>query len=201
MDKDKVDRCDRPGHPARSLVFCQTKRVCDRVGDQPARSRRRRIAAIHGDLPQSRARAGAAQVRRGQAGDAGRHRCGRPRHRHRRHRRRHPLRAGQGRQGLPPPVAAARRVPASDGWAVTLAEYNQHTQMRILQRALRLPTDASRSRSSRTTRSSATCRRSTPTSSPPPRPPWTDVRRAGLSPARPGGAASKSVDLVGVGRA
>ena len=25
-----------------------------------------------------------------------------------------------------------------DGWAVTLAEYNQHTQVRILQRALRL---------------------------------------------------------------
>ena len=26
-----------------------------------------------------------------------------------------------------------------DGWAVTLVEYNQHTQMRILQRTLRLP--------------------------------------------------------------
>ncbi|TPW11635.1 MAG: hypothetical protein FD127_3137, partial [Acidimicrobiaceae bacterium] len=25
-----------------------------------------------------------------------------------------------------------------EGWAVTLAEYNQHTQVRILQRALRL---------------------------------------------------------------
>ena len=28
-----------------------------------------------------------------------------------------------------------------DGWAVTLVEYNQHTQMRILQRTLRLPLD------------------------------------------------------------
>jgi superfamily II DNA/RNA helicase len=28
-----------------------------------------------------------------------------------------------------------------DGWAVTLVEYNQHTQMRILQRALRLPVE------------------------------------------------------------
>ncbi len=28
-----------------------------------------------------------------------------------------------------------------DGWAVTLVEYNQHTQMRILQRGLRLPLD------------------------------------------------------------
>src|SRR5690606_37722354 len=26
-----------------------------------------------------------------------------------------------------------------DGWAVTLVEYNQHTQVRILQRAMRLP--------------------------------------------------------------
>ena len=28
-----------------------------------------------------------------------------------------------------------------DGWAITLVEYNQHTQMRILQRGMRLPTD------------------------------------------------------------
>jgi superfamily II DNA/RNA helicase len=28
-----------------------------------------------------------------------------------------------------------------DGWAVTLAEYNQHTTCRIIQRALRLPTN------------------------------------------------------------
>ena len=28
-----------------------------------------------------------------------------------------------------------------DGWAVTLVEYNQHTQMRILQRGMRLPTE------------------------------------------------------------
>jgi superfamily II DNA/RNA helicase len=29
-----------------------------------------------------------------------------------------------------------------DGWAITLVEYNQHTQTRILQRGLRLPTDS-----------------------------------------------------------
>jgi superfamily II DNA/RNA helicase len=28
-----------------------------------------------------------------------------------------------------------------DGWAVTLVEYNQHTQMRILQRGMRLPNE------------------------------------------------------------
>ena len=30
-----------------------------------------------------------------------------------------------------------------DGWAVTLVEYNQHTQVRILQRGMRLPTESS----------------------------------------------------------
>ena len=38
-----------------------------------------------------------------------------------------------------------------DGWAITLAEYNQHTQVRILQRALRLDRSARRSRCSPTT--------------------------------------------------
>ena len=28
-----------------------------------------------------------------------------------------------------------------DGWAITLVEYNQHTQMRVLQRGMRLPND------------------------------------------------------------
>ncbi len=32
----------------------------------------------------------------------------------------------------------AFHLPGGDGWAITLAEYNQHTQVRILQRALRL---------------------------------------------------------------
>ena len=36
-----------------------------------------------------------------------------------------------------------------DGWAITLVEYNQHTQMRILQRALRLAERRRRSRCSR----------------------------------------------------
>jgi superfamily II DNA/RNA helicase len=28
-----------------------------------------------------------------------------------------------------------------DGWAITLVEYNQHTQVRIIQRGMRLPND------------------------------------------------------------
>ena len=45
----------------------------------------------------------------------------------------------EGRARTTSTAPAAPPVPGSDGWAVTLVEYNQHTQMRILQRALRLP--------------------------------------------------------------
>ena len=79
-------------------------------------------------------RAGAAAVRRGQARRARRHRRRGPWHRHRRHRRGHPLRAGR-RTSRTTSTARGRTARAGrDGWAVTLVEYNQHTQMRILQR-------------------------------------------------------------------
>ena len=121
-------------------MFCQTKRLCDRV-DHASPTSASASRRIHGDLPQpSRERA----LRRFAEGklamlvatdvaargididDIGAvihyepakdakdylHRSGRT------------ARAGR------------------DGWAVTLVEYNQHTQMRILQRGLRLPNDA-----------------------------------------------------------
>ncbi len=136
MDKDRVVGAISQGEP-KVAVFCQTKRLCDKV----ARSLSELgvdAAAIHGDLPQvSRERA----LRKFAEGklavlvatdvaargldidDIGAvihydppkdakdylHRSGRT------------ARAGR------------------DGWAVTLVEYNQHTQMRILQRTLRLP--------------------------------------------------------------
>jgi superfamily II DNA/RNA helicase len=136
MDKDRVVGAIGQGVP-KMAVFCQTKRLCDKV----ARSLSELgvdAAAIHGDLPQvSRERA----LRKFAEGklavlvatdvaargldidDIGAvihydppkdakdylHRSGRT------------ARAGR------------------DGWAVTLVEYNQHTQMRILQRTLRLP--------------------------------------------------------------
>jgi superfamily II DNA/RNA helicase len=135
MDKDKVVASIAAG-VAKTIVFCQTKRTCDRV-ERNLQELGVRAAAIHGDLAQaSRERA----LKRFADGDLGvlvatdvaargididdigavvhyepagdvkdyLHRSGRT------------ARAGR------------------DGWAVTLAEYNQHTQVRILQRAMRM---------------------------------------------------------------
>jgi superfamily II DNA/RNA helicase len=139
MDKDRVIGAISQGI-GKVLVFCQTKRLCDRV----ARSLDELgvgVAAIHGDLNQQQREHALRQFSRGHLAvlvatdvaargididDIGAvihyepakdakdylHRSGRT------------ARAGR------------------DGWAVTLVEYNQHTQTRILQRALRLPTDA-----------------------------------------------------------
>jgi superfamily II DNA/RNA helicase len=135
MDKDRVVASIASGF-AKTLLFCQTKRSCDRV-ERNLLDLGVKAAAIHGDLPQvARERALkrftdgelhvlvatdvaargidvddiGAVVHYEPAGDAKDylHRSGRT------------ARAGR------------------DGWAVTLAEYNQHTQVRMLQRALRL---------------------------------------------------------------
>jgi superfamily II DNA/RNA helicase len=136
MDKARVVGAIGKGVP-QLLVFCQTKRLCDKVAASLVELGVD-AQAIHGDLPQvSRERA----LRKFAEGklavlvatdvaargldidDIGAvvhydppkdskdylHRSGRT------------ARAGK------------------DGWAVTLVEYNQHTQMRILQRTLRLP--------------------------------------------------------------
>jgi superfamily II DNA/RNA helicase len=138
MDKARVVGAIGQGIP-KVLVFCQTKRLCDRV-DQDLHDLGVRVAAIHGDLPQKARERALQEFAEGKLhmliatdvaargidiDDIGAvihfdppkdgkdylHRSGRT------------ARAGR------------------DGWAITLVEYNQHTQMRILQRALRLPTE------------------------------------------------------------
>ncbi len=136
MDKDRVVGAIAQGIP-KLVVFCQTKRVCDRVAANLA-DLGVSCAAIHGDLPQKSRERALQQFAEGKLAvlvatdvaargididDIGAvvhyepakdvkdylHRSGRT------------ARAGR------------------DGWAVTLAEYNQHTQVRILQRGMRLP--------------------------------------------------------------
>ena len=138
MDKDKVIGAIGQGIP-KVLVFCQTKRNCDRVS-RNLQELGVVAAAIHGDLPQ-KARERAMQ------------------------------RFAEGKLAvLVATDVAARGIdiddigvvihyePAKDvkdylhrsgrtaragraGWAVTLVEYNQHTQVRIIQRSMRLPSE------------------------------------------------------------
>jgi superfamily II DNA/RNA helicase len=136
MDKDKVVAAIASGVRL-TVVFCATKRTCDRV-ERSLQDLGVAASAIHGDLQQAAREKALRRFANGEltvlvatdvaargididdigvvihyepASDAKDylHRSGRT------------ARAGR------------------DGWAVTLAEYNQHTQVRILQRALRLP--------------------------------------------------------------
>ena len=135
MDKDRVVGAIGQGIPKVARVLPDEAAV--RQGRPLARGLGVDVAAIHGDLPQSsRERA----LRRFAEGKLP---CSSP--------------------PTSPPVAStsttsvrssttspprtprttctARAAPPAgrDGWAITLVEYNQHTQMRILQRTLRLP--------------------------------------------------------------
>ena len=135
MDKDRVV-ASIASAMGKTIVFCQTKRTCDRV-EEKLQELGVRASAIHGDLQQSSRERALKRFTDGElavlvatdvaargidvddigavihyepAGDVKDylHRSGRT------------ARAGR------------------DGWAITLAEYNQHTQVRILQRAMRL---------------------------------------------------------------
>jgi superfamily II DNA/RNA helicase len=136
MDKDRV--IATMSHNAeRMLVFCGTKRMCDRVTDN-LRDLGVSAAAIHGDLPQpSREKA----LKRFSTGDL-----------------RVLVATDVAARGIDvdgidvvvhhEPAADSKAYlhrsgrtarAGNDGWAVTLVEYNQHLHCRMIQRALRLP--------------------------------------------------------------
>jgi superfamily II DNA/RNA helicase len=136
MDKDRVIGAISQGIP-KLAVFCATKRLCDRV----ARSLSDLgvdAAAIHGDLPQPARERALRRFAEGRLAVL--------------------VATDVAARGLDidevggvvhydPPKDAKEYLHRSGrtaragraGWAVTLVEYNQHTQMRILQRTLRLP--------------------------------------------------------------
>jgi superfamily II DNA/RNA helicase len=135
MDKDRVVQTIATSH-SKTLVFCQTKRMCDRVEGNLS-DLGVQAMAIHGDLAQAARERALKRFSDGELSvlvatdvaargididDIGVviHYEPAPDAKDYLHRSGRTARAGR------------------DGWAVTLAEYNQHTQVRILQRALRL---------------------------------------------------------------
>jgi len=135
MDKDKVVASIASG-VSKTIVFCQTKRSCDRV-ERNLLDLGVRAAAIHGDLAQAARERALKRFTDGELAvlvatdvaargididDIGAVIHYEP--------------AGDGKDYLHRSGRTARA--GRDGWAVTLAEYNQHTQVRILQRSLRL---------------------------------------------------------------
>ena len=139
MDKDRVIANIAAAH-GQTVVFCDTKRVCDKVAEA-LQKLGANASALHGDMPQNAREKALSKFEKNElkilvATDVAArgididdvavvihyvppldvktylHRSGRT------------ARAGR------------------DGWAVTLAEYNQHTTCRIIQRGLRLEPQA-----------------------------------------------------------
>jgi superfamily II DNA/RNA helicase len=139
MDKDKVIGAISQGIP-KIAVFCQTKRTCDKV-ERSLQDLGVQAAAIHGDLPQNARERALQRFAEGKLhilvatdvaargidiDDIGAVIHYEP--------------AKDGKDYLHRSGRTARA--GRDGWAITLVEYNQHTQMRIVQRNLRLPNDS-----------------------------------------------------------
>jgi superfamily II DNA/RNA helicase len=136
MDKARVVAAIGKG-VQKMAVFCQTKRLCDKVAQSLAELGVD-AEAIHGDLPQIARERALRKFAEGKLSVL--------------------VATDVAARGLDiddigavvhydPPKDAKEYLHRSgrtaragrDGWAVTLVEYNQHTQMRILQRTLRLP--------------------------------------------------------------
>jgi len=139
MDKARVVAAIGHGLP-KLAVFCQTKRLCDKVAASLVELGVD-AAAIHGDLPQVSRERALRKFAEGRLAVL--------------------VATDVAARGLDiddigavihydPPKDAKEYLHRSgrtaragrDGWAVTMVEYNQHTQMRILQRTLRLPLTA-----------------------------------------------------------
>jgi superfamily II DNA/RNA helicase len=136
MDKDKVIAAIVES-TGKTVVFCDTKRLCDRVTDNLV-DLGVNAAAIHGDLSQASREKAITRFTNNQLKVL--------------------VATDVAARGIDiddvacvihyvPPIDTKAYLHRSgrtaragrDGWAVTLAEYNQHTTCRIIQRALRLP--------------------------------------------------------------
>jgi superfamily II DNA/RNA helicase len=137
LDKDKVIAAIAAAH-GQTVVFCDTKRQCDRVATALV-DLNVKAAAIHGDLQQSAREKALKRFEEGSINVL--------------------VATDVAARGIDiddvevvihyePPIDVKAYLHRSgrtaragrDGWAVTLAEYNQHTTCRIIQRGLRLET-------------------------------------------------------------
>jgi superfamily II DNA/RNA helicase len=138
MDKDKVISAIVES-TGKTVVFCDTKRLCDRVTDN-LRDLGVNASALHGDLTQAAREKAIERFTNNQLKVL--------------------VATDVAARGIDiddvacvvhyvPPIDTKAYLHRSgrtaragrDGWAVTLAEYNQHTTCRIIQRALRLKTE------------------------------------------------------------
>jgi len=135
MDKDRIITALARGD-RKTMVFCDTKRACDKVADS-LNDLGARALAIHGDLPQAARERALKRFTDNQVNIL--------------------VATDVAARGIDiddvaivvhyvPPIDTKTYLHRSgrtaragrDGWAVTLAEYNQHTTCRIIQRGLRL---------------------------------------------------------------
>ena len=135
MDKDRVVSALAAG-AGKTVVFCDTKRMCDRVATNLEKLRVR-ASALHGDMSQAARERSLERFTNGDLSVL--------------------VATDVAARGIDiddvacvvhyvPPIDVKTYLHRSgrtaragrDGWAVTLAEYNQHTTCRIIQRGLRL---------------------------------------------------------------
>jgi len=135
MDKDRVVAAVADG-AGKTVVFCDTKRLCDKVAES-LQKLKVKAAAIHGDMTQAARERSLAKFADGTLNVL--------------------VATDVAARGIDiddvaavvhyePPIDVKTYLHRSgrtaragrDGWAVTLAEYNQHTTCRIIQRGLRL---------------------------------------------------------------